>query len=433
MYHSYMWRGKRHSVIATTGSALLLAVVAPACAAPASSASSVKVVVSPPVSLADRAVTIRVTGLAPGEQAAVQVRSTDAVGAHWLASASYHADARGDLDLNKSAATSGSYLGVAGMGLIWSMQPTGSDPAGAYFWNNALPLTFTVTVRVRGSSVASATIQRKLSPGPLTSQTESLQANGFVGEFWRPPAADTAGRAAILVIGGSNGGLPLLLPAMLASSGYPTLSMAYFNYPGLPGKLANIPLEYFAKALRWLASQPGVDPARIAVIGISRGSEAAQLLGVYYPSLVRAVIASVPSNVAICSYPGCAGPAWTLHGRAVPYTRQFDDPAPSDDPKAVIPDQRIQGPVFLDCGRTDQTWISCPYAQAIVGLLDAEHDHWAHVLYSYPDAGHYVGSLVPYEPAANSGADPSYAADQQALALLWPHLLGFLAGFSSSA
>ena len=168
------------------------------------------------------------------------------------------------------------------------------------------------------------------------------------------------------------------------------------------------------------------------MLGVSRGSEAAQLLGVYYPDLVHAVIASVPSNVALCSYPGCTGPAWTLHGQALPYTSEFDDPSPSAGPAAVIPDQRIQGPVFLDCGEADQTWTSCPYAQAILRLLDAHHDHWAHVLFAYPGAGHDVGALIPYEPEspAVAATDPDYGTDQQARALLWPHLLSFLAGLA---
>jgi hypothetical protein len=59
-------------------------------------------------------------------------------------------------------------------------------------------------------------------------------------------------------------------------------------------------------------------------------------------------------------------------------------------------------------------------------LLDAHRDRWAHVLYAYPGAGHAVGDLVPYEPASPV-TDPDYATDQQARALLWPRLLGFLA------
>jgi dienelactone hydrolase len=408
---------------------LLLGVVLSACTGAASAPDhAASITVQPHTSLADQAEQIRVSGLVPGEQATVQVRSTDAQGVGWRSSATYRADASGDIDLSRARATSGSYVGVSGMGLIWSMQPTGPDPAGAYFWNNDAPLTFTAAVTVHGTKVGAASFQRQLSPAALADQPESLQHDGFAGEFVHP-VGTAARRPAILVLGGSEGGLPgVLLPALLASNGYPALGVAYFKEPGLPTTLSRIPLEYFARALRWLARQPGVDPARIAVLGISRGSEAAQLLGVYYPGLVHAVIASVPSNVALCSYPGCTGPAWTLHGRPLPYTSEFDNPSPTDDPAAVIPDQRIQGPVFLDCGEADQTWTSCPFAQAILSLLDAHHDHWSHVMYAYAGAGHLVGSLLPYEPVApaSAGSGPSYAADQEADALLWPHLLSFL-------
>jgi dienelactone hydrolase len=395
-------------------------------------ARAVSVAVRPDSSLADQAVHIKISGLSPGELVNVQVSSTDAHGVPWQASAAYRADAGGDVDLNAAAAISGSYHGVSGMGLIWSMHPLKPDPAGAYFWSNATPPVFTLAVSAYGTRVAAASFQRRFSPMPLAGTTESLKADGFVGEF-RHPSNTVSRRPAVLVLGGSEGGLPgVLLTALLASNGYPALGVAYFAEPGLPQTLSRIPMEYFAGALRWLARQPGVDPARIAVLGISRGSEAAQLLGVYYPNLVHAVIASVPSNVANCSYPGCTDPAWTLHGQALPYTSQFDNPSPTDDPAAVIPDQRIEGPVFLDCGEADQTWTSCQYARAILRPLDAHHDRWAHMLYAYPGAGHSVGTLVPYEPdtPAVAAQDPSYAADQQARALLWPHLLSFLAGLA---
>ncbi|HXC81377.1 MAG TPA: acyl-CoA thioesterase/bile acid-CoA:amino acid N-acyltransferase family protein [Trebonia sp.] len=391
----------------------------------------VSVAVQPGSSLADQAVRVDISGLGAGELVNVQLSSTDAGGVPWQSSAVYRADAGGDVDLGTAAAISGSYHGVSDMGLIWSMHALRPDPAGAYLWNNQRPLTFKLAVSAHGTQLASARFTRAFSPIPLTEAMQSLRADGFVGQFWRP-ASTAARRPAVLVLGGSEGGLPgTLLPALLASNGYPALGVAYFGEPGLPPALSRIPLEYFAGALRWLARQPGVDPARIAVLGVSRGSEAAQLLGVYYPGLVHAVIASVPSNVAICSYPRCTGPAWTLHGQPLPYTSEFDNPSPTDAPAAVIPDQRIQGPVFLDCGEADQTWSSCPYVQAIIGLLDAHHDRWAHVLYAYPGAGHPVGDLVPYEPASPV-ADPDYATDQQARALLWPRLLGFLAALAQN-
>ena len=244
----------------------------------------------------------------------------------------------------------------------------------------------------------------------------------------------------MLVFGGSDGGLSgTLVAALLAAHGYPALALAYFNAPGLPAQLSDIPLEYFATALRWLRAQPQVDPRHVLTLGVSRGSEAALLLGAYYPRLVNGVIASVPSDVAICSYPNCSGPAWTLHGRPLPYTFQFDNPHPVDDPAAVIPVERIRGPVFLDCGGADAVWVSCPYARAIMTRLAAHHDAYQHVLQAYPAAGHGVGSLVPYEPAAAtvtpgvnlSGRTPD--ANPDADAALWPRLLGFLAGVTPLA
>jgi hypothetical protein len=135
------------------------------------------------------------------------------------------------------------------------MHARGPDPAGAYFWANTVPLTFTVTVSLHGNRVASASFHRMISRTALADQTESLQADGFVGEFLHP-AATSERRPVILVLGGSEGGLPgVLLPAMLASSGYPALGVAYFGEPGLPKTLSRIPLEYFAKALNWRANQ----------------------------------------------------------------------------------------------------------------------------------------------------------------------------------
>jgi hypothetical protein len=139
----------------------------------------VSVTVRPPASLADQPLHIGIFGLAPGAEATVEVRSTDARDVRWLASATYHADARGEIDVSQTRAISGSYLGISGMGLIWSMHPIGADPAGAYFWNNATPLRFTATVVLHGAQVASTSFRRQFSLSGLTYQSEWLQADGF--------------------------------------------------------------------------------------------------------------------------------------------------------------------------------------------------------------------------------------------------------------
>jgi predicted alpha/beta hydrolase len=80
--------------------------------------------------------------------------------------------------------------------------------------------------------------------------------------------------AGVLVIGGSGGSEPSYVGEALAREGIGALSVAYFGRPGLPGRLRDIPLEYFLAALRVLqeAMAPG---APVVVLGMSRGSEAA--------------------------------------------------------------------------------------------------------------------------------------------------------------
>jgi pimeloyl-ACP methyl ester carboxylesterase len=100
----------------------------------------------------------------------------------------------------------------------------------------------------------------------------------------------------VLVLAGSEGGLHESTAALLASHGQALLALTYFRAPGLPRQLTGIPLEYFARAIAWLRTQPEADSDRILVVGHSRGGELALLLGATYPAAVNGVIALVPSS-----------------------------------------------------------------------------------------------------------------------------------------
>ncbi len=200
------------------------------------------------------------------------------------------------------------------------------------------------------TELASATFRRRSIAAGVAHQQLSVQTTGLVGEYVSPAnVSPRARRAAVLVIGGSEGGVasPPLADG-LATRGYPTLSLAYFAAPGLPSSLLRIPLEYFARALRWLRSRPGVDAERVYVVGMTRGSEAAELLSTVYPKLVHGLVASVPSNVSLWGLrrgvSTCDGPAWTQRGTSLPYTTQVNQPHPTDVPDAAIPIERVRGP-----------------------------------------------------------------------------------------
>lgn len=399
-----------------------------------------KVDVRPATSRLVQPVSTRVTGLKAGHLVSITLSSTDANGLEWASTVRLRASRDGTVDLDRTAASGGSYRGSNGMGLMETLQPTQSTTAGPYWWSPA-GNQFMVTVKSStGQVLVRSMFRRRVGPEVQDSE-QSVAEQGFDGVYYRREPGGAAGglRPAILAFGGSEGGNSMILPGnALAASGYPTLTIAYFGAPGLPQHLVKIRLEYFARALRWLRHQPGVDPDQIYVLGVSRGSEAAQLLAVHYPNLVHGVILGVPSGVVQVGLTGGAGTAakpagvsaWSFRGKPIPFTTQFNDPHPTLVPASVIPDEDIRGPMFLDCGGSDQVWVSCPFAKAIMNRLDGHHDRYRHVLAEYPQAGHGVGSFVPYEPSnpknqgSLAGAQPE--SNQVALAKVWPRLMEFL-------
>lgn len=309
------------------------------------------------------------------------------------------------------------------MGLFWSMRP--ASPSNTLGLDSRPVATVRVTALQGRKVVATAEVVRRTRLAAVERRDTTLAEEGFVGRLYEPPS--TGSRPGILHIGGSEGGLPSgSRPGLLASHGYPTLALAYFGEPGLPRDLSEIPLEYFARALEWLGRQRGVDPARLVIYGGSRGAEAALLLGSVYPGLVQAVAAYAPSSVVNPGFPN-GGPAWTLGGRPVPYVgiEEFGIPDPPGYPQAVIPVEKIAGPIFLVAGTSDLLWPSAPYANAIARRLRA-HGRTDVTLLEYDRAGHAVAFAVPNLPAFTY-AGGTRRDDAAARSHSWPRFLRFLA------
>jgi dienelactone hydrolase len=262
---------------------------------------------------------------------------------------------------------------------------------------------------------------------------------GVTARSLRPPSAPVHGTlflpageppAAVLLIGGSGGSEPSYAGEALAAEGIAALSVAYFGRRGLPGELRGIALEYFFAALGYLrAALPAPGPP-LAVLGMSRGSEAAMLAAIHSPVRVRGVLVTVPANIVAGSWPP-GGPAWLLGGRALPYA---DHTGPDcEDPAALIPVDRVPGPVFLVAAGADQVWPSAAMARALAGLLSARGDRHGHTLLEYPAAGHALGYLVPCLPAGLPPPGiPDTAADRAARADAWPRAVAFLRALGDS-
>jgi dipeptidyl aminopeptidase/acylaminoacyl peptidase len=266
--------------------------------------------VTPASALADVPVSVIVSGLPAGARTRVTATATDSSGVPWQSSADFQAGADGKVSLARKPLSG--YPTADAMGLFQLMTPTRGN---AVLFAGDRTLDVTLRASVDGKVVAQATARRR-GPEDLGVRRKDLRpvTDGVYGTLFLP--ADTsARRPALVVFGGSEGGLSTeRYAAMLAANGYPAIALAYFKEPGLPATLTRVPLEYFARALRLLRAEPGVDPDRVLVQGTSRGGEAALLVGATYPDLVHGVVAGVPSS-RVGSTPNGSTPAWTLDGR----------------------------------------------------------------------------------------------------------------------
>lgn len=403
--------------------------------------------VSPEAILMDDRVAIRIGGLPPNGDVTIRAASRDQQGCWWRSAASFRARGDGSVDLTEQAPVSGSYAGVDGMGLFWSMQP---ERRGRFFFaisDYFRPIATEFEVFSGAKPLGKTEIVRRFAaPGV---RAEPVNSNGVVGVLYRP--GDDGRHPAVILLGGSEGGFPEAEGPMLASRGYLTLALAYFGTTGVPAAMQNIPIEYFGGAIRFLRD------AKATVIGGSRGAEAALLIGATYPE-VNGVVASSPSHVRWEGatrklLPG--GPAWTLGGQALPYVPfhiglgfaaryawaaitgggvslapMFVDSLARATPEAEIPVERIRGPVLLGSGGADRKWPSAAMAQRAVERLRRNGHGYADELVSYAGAGHWLP--VSYVPtgglrgrmAVEIGGTPEGTA--QAQREWWPRVLEFL-------
>lgn len=347
---------------------------------------SPRLVVAPSTALVDTPLRIVGTGFRAHERVPVSASLVSMLGRRFTSRLTLRADDHGVVRVP--------------MSILWSLRSS----------HAAQPALPPAGVRVRIAAGGAAASFRWLPQAPDVTFTEIRRP--FYGDFFTSPHAHGA---PVLIFGGSEGGLaPFDEARLLASRGFPTLALAYFKEPGLPPTLSRIPLEYFARAARWLAARTGI--RRVVVYGVSRGSEPALLLGVDFPQLVRGVVALVPGNVVLVS-PSSTGPAWTLHGKPIPF--QFE-PGPSGPDQ--IPAEQIAVPLFMDCGVVDDLWASCPMAHA----LARRHRRRTELLV-FPGGGHGVGDLEPnlpqhYQPLEGIGSLSNARARVQG----WPKLLLFL-------
>ena len=351
--------------------------------------------VTPKRVMLDESAAIRASGLQPGERVTIHAKLVDGQDAHWSSQADFVADPQGVVDTSKQPAVAGSYKELSSMGLIWSMMPATKKTA-----RYSPPRDFgaqSIDFRLMRGSAQLAAAHLEQVPMAEGVQRVVLHEGALRGTLFLPSGAGR--HAGVLVLGGSEGGMPARRAAWLASHGFAALALAYFRFDDLPQELAGIPLEYFGQALNWMARRPEIDRDRIAVTGVSRGAELALQLGSMYPA-IQAVVAYAPANVR---FPACCGftsvpYAWTWSGNGLAF-RSLRPMAGGEAMamRAVIEVERTQGPILLISGRQDHVWDSSSMAESIVARLKKARFGYRVEHLEYPQAGHGAGrpEIVP--------------------------------------
>lgn len=351
--------------------------------------------VTPSRALVDETAAIRVSGCQPGERIALQAELIDGGGRHWVSQSEFIADAQGGIDISKQAPIGGSYKEVSAMGPVWSMKPMGSKEGRYQPPPKFGPQSIEFHLVRKGAVVSIAHLEQiPVSDGIARLTVHEGRLRGIL---FSPP--DGAAHPAILVLGGSEGGLPTRRAAWFASHGYAALALAYFRFDDLPRELLGIPLEYFGEALAWMSHRREIIADRIAVSGTSRGGELALQLGSMYTN-IKAVVAYVPADVR---YPACCDirpqqPAWTWKGYGLAFDR-ISNQGPISEAGAEITVEQTHAPILLISGGEDGVWNSSSMTDSLVSRLRRARFAYEVVRLNYPHAGHSAGrpEIIPEE------------------------------------
>jgi pimeloyl-ACP methyl ester carboxylesterase len=247
-----------------------------------------------------------------------------------------------------------------------------------------------------------------------------------------------SGPTGVLVLSGSSGRVESLRCDVLAGLGATAASYRWFGET-----VDRVALESFEEPLARLHERC----ERLAVLGTSRGAEAALLLGALHPEIDAVVAVSPPHVVWAALSP--ARPqrsSFTRGGEPLSFVPYDDSWEPETDPPeyvgmyeqsletyadrvpaARLPVERITGEVLLVAGGDDRLWPSCEMAEEVVGRRAAAGLQTTVV--SHPRAGHRV--TLPGEPPAPPshlvhGGTPE--ADAELGRLVWPHLQSIAGG-----
>ncbi|MCL4129256.1 UNVERIFIED_CONTAM: hypothetical protein GTU68_017518, partial [Idotea baltica] len=258
--------------------------------------------------LLDNPPIIRINGLKDKQKVTLWNTFTDDSGIEFSSHAHYIADAKGDVDLVKDPSYGGKYKGVFTEGLVSSLHSAPPSYAKkpqlkwARLHKKFVDSPMKYTLNVFDGHVSEEEIYSDKRPVSLGESIflRHLMADGvrrvevsegnLRGVLFLPPGDGPF--PVVMDLFGAESGIKEFRSAMLASYGYASFVVPYYNYKDLPPLKDTIDLNYFLEAVDYASSIPEGNNGKIGIIGSSKGGE----IGLTLTSLSDKIKACVSIN-----------------------------------------------------------------------------------------------------------------------------------------
>ncbi|MEQ2203184.1 hypothetical protein XENOCAPTIV_026144 [Xenoophorus captivus] len=346
--------------------------------------------------LFDEPIQVKVAGLRSKQLVTLRARSTDERGVLFNSSASYRADGRGEIDLNRDPSLSGSYVGVDPMGLLRSLK---ANDLHKYFYKNKALEPFMVNFSVHEEEsrmLAEATNERHLMGDGV--KRVPVKEGNVQGVLFTPPG---------------EGPFPAVLDlctfmsekraSLLANKGFVVLALPVFIHKP---NLERMNLDDFEEALQFLQSQPKVSSKGVGVISRSKGGDIALSLAAFVPGVEAVVwINGCSANIGIPLYykeREILSPLMFNFGKVIPTESganiikyAVNNPLAEENKGSVVPIEQADGHFLFVASEDDLNWDSKGYLDDMVGRLKHRGKmNFENI--TYPAAGHLLEP--PYGP-----------------------------------
>ncbi len=199
-------------------------------------------------------------------------------------------------------------------------------------------------------------------------------------------APDGPARPLLVGLGGAEGGNGWTRKRWdtqrerFAEQGYAFLALGYFGLPNTPEKLDRIALDGVHRAIQQAQADPSVSELCVILIGGSKGAELALTMAAHYPD-IAAVVALAPGDTVFPAHTDAmTTSSWSIDGQPLPFApipwsatldlisgnllAVMDSALAGDQASAaLIPAERINGPILLIAASADEMWPSLRMAQ----------------------------------------------------------------------